>query len=185
LGKLQLNNFHLMFLRYITMPSFVFLMTSPNRATVLGWKQTLASMASGYIDLELVCVSFLRWSNIAVIWTRSPMGFCIICLFTSRSSLMDICLNCILQSPAWNDSCTWSLWVSWLVGSHAISPRSSGYCINMHMRPECWKWKRWAVCNLGRAIELFLSPNLPLALSSFPIQVVPLCITLTIHARKQ
>lgn len=88
-----------------------------------------------------------------------------------------------LQSHVCPDSCSWSSWVNWSMGSCEISPRSLGYRITMQKRPECWQWTRWFVCYSGWVSKPLPSPTLPLALISFPSQAVPLYIALTMHAR--
>lgn len=91
---------HLSATRYCAMTSLIYVMVS-------GWKQTLASIASWYYDLELVLSSFSTRSNIVLIRTRPPIKFCMFHLFNSKSSLVEIYFSC---SKYFSISClTWCL----------------------------------------------------------------------------
>lgn len=147
-------------------------------------KQTLASTVSGCIDMEPVCVSFLSRRNIVLIWTRPPMYFCILCLFTSIYFLMAIYLKCskyfsisfltrflrlvLMSEPTDGIPCDFT--------------KNPSCCTIVLMMFECWQWMRQVVSYSIWELEPFLSPTLPLSLPSFPIQAVPLRIALTIHA---
>ena len=155
-------------------------MISPNCVMVSSYKQTLASMASRYTDLESICVSFLIKRNIVLIWTGKPMNLYIFCLFHSRSSLMDTCLNCSKYSSI--------SYLTWFLHLISVSePTDSITCGFTKKSRLLYKhaYEAWVLAMNEVSCLLFWMSIWTFAFSnfsSFPIQAVPLCIALTIHA---